>query len=164
MVASRRLYFLLALGVLPFLVSFFWAPAASAGFAYDLVLLLAVALDACLTQRPRFVTGARDVHERLSIGRSNQVLINIYNQGKAALSCRLRDDFPKSMEADVSEFRFDIRAGAMASLAYSLTPRQRGSYDFGNINLRYSSRLGLLWISRTVKAPMAVRVFSDLKA
>lgn len=164
MVASRRFYYLLALGLVPFFVSFLWAPAAQAGLAYDLVLTLAVAVDAYFTQRPRFITGARDVPERLSIGRPNQVSISIHNLGKAALSCRLRDDFPKSMEADVSEFRFDIRAGAMASLAYSLTPRLRGSYEFGNINLRYSSWLGLLWISRTVKAPMTVKVFSDLKA
>lgn len=164
MTASRLLYIVLALSMVPACMALWWPEIASVCAAFNFVLVIMVVIDVIRTQRARFLIATREVAERLSIGRDNEVCLYVYNQGNTALTCRVKDDFPRALEADVNEFRFDIAAGARVTLAYSLTPRRRGSYQFGNINIRYMSRFGLFWRSKCIKADTPVRVFSDLKA
>jgi len=164
MTAARLLYVVLALSMVPACLALWWPDAASICVAFNFVLLIIVIVDLWRTQPKKFLTGTRDVSERLSIGRDNQVLLYVFNQGNTTLTCRLKDDFPRALDTNVTEFRFEIAPGAKVTLSYSLTPRRRGSYQFGSVNIRYLSRFGLFWRSATIKADMPVKVFSDLKA
>lgn len=164
MIASRRLYILILSGLVIFGFAFFFPPVRTIGFAYNALLLLAVFLDNAITQPRRYVTATRTTMDRLSIGRENSVLIEVLNQGKQHLRCRVRDDYPRSLETDVAEFEFALSPFAKAKLMYNLLPRIRGEYKFGNINVRYLSRLGLFWRQLRIKADRSVRVYSDLQA
>lgn len=164
MIASRRLYILLIVGIAIFAVTFFVPVFRTIGYVFDALILLAVVLDNWLTQPRRYIFATRQTMDRLSIGRENAVLIEVLNQGKQKLRCRVRDDFPRSLESDVNEFDFSMSPFAKAKLVYNLLPRQRGEYKFGNINIRYLSRLGLFWCQLRVKAERSVRVYSDLQA
>ena len=164
MIASRRLYILLIVGIAIFALTFVFPPARTIGYIFDVLLVLAVFVDNALTQPRRYLSATRTSMDRLSIGRENSVLIELLNQGKQHLRCRVRDDYPRSLETDVVEFDFELGPFAKAKLVYNLLPRQRGEYKFGNINVRYLSKLGLFWCQMRIKGERSVRVYSDLQA
>jgi uncharacterized protein (DUF58 family) len=164
MTASRRLYILLILAMVPFALSGIWAPARWAGLVYDLVIFTLVMADYALTGRPHLISANRHVAERLSIGRNNNVVIEVVNAGASKLRCRVRDDHPAAIDVDVREFDFELEPASKAELKYSLKPKERGSYSFGHINIRYLSFLGLFWRQLKVRAEQKIRVFSDLQA
>ena len=77
MIAARRLYLLLAMVAVLLCFSFAWHELVRIAFAFDLVLLIALIVDYALTPRPYLLTAERDVADRLSIGRSNPVLLKV---------------------------------------------------------------------------------------
>ncbi len=164
MVASRLLYVLLALAMVPFVASFWWPAGRTTGLVYDGALAILLITDYLLTPRPNLITALRAVQDRLSIGRANDVKISVFNQGATGLTCALRDDYPGGIECSAAEFRFFLPAGSKAELEYTLLPRQRGQYHLGDINIRYLSWLRLFWRTRKIPAAAEVKVFSDLRA
>jgi uncharacterized protein (DUF58 family) len=121
-------------------------------------------IDFQLTSRPKLISATREVTERLSIGRSNEVVIRVFNAGTSQLRCRAKDDFPPQLDADADQFIFDLPPNGASLLRYNLIPTRRGACQFGDINIRYRSFLGLMWRQARIKAPKPVKVYSDLKA
>jgi uncharacterized protein (DUF58 family) len=164
MIASRLLYLLLTLAMVPFFISWWWTGGRTVGLIYDLTLALAVLADYRLTQRTHRLSGKRVLSDRLSIGRVNQVDLSLENHGGSALQCVVRDDSPQTIESDSTEFVLALPPASKANLHYLLTPRSRGLYKFGDIHVRYLSFFGLFWRAARIKAECEVKVFSDLKA
>jgi Uncharacterized conserved protein (some members contain a von Willebrand factor type A (vWA) domain) len=163
MIATPRLYFLLALAAIPFALSGIWPVMSTVGAALDVIILVLFLIDVRLTQSPSLVSATRTVTDRLSIGRENEVTINVTNTGALNLQVRLKDDYPQYLRADAEEFEFSLPANSMSTLAYRLTPTRRGAYSFGNITVRYLSFLNLFWRQMRVSANDNVKVYSDLK-
>lgn len=164
MVASSRLYILLASVAVLFTVAYFVPHLARFGVLADIVLLSVFVADVMITPRGDKVSATRAVSQRLSIGRKNEVRVEIFNSSNLPLQMKVRDDYPFQMESDANEFAFAVPAQGRALLAYNLTPRRRGLYEFNNINGAFSSRLGLFWRRVKLPAKRSVKVFSDLVA
>lgn len=164
MVASARLYFLIAVGIAFFLLMYVDANFKSIGLMFDGLLLALLAIDFFATPPRKLLSATRAVPDRLSIGRPNEVLIEVFNQGNMDLTMRVRDDYPEQLESEVSEFDFKLKGNSRASLNYSVLPRTRGLYHFDKINARFLSRLGLFWREVKVDADRDVKVYSDLVA
>ena len=164
MVASLRLYVLLAAGLVLFFLMYFHPIFQLVGLMYDLVLFVALVVDWQMTPSRKLLSAVRAVSDRLSIGRKNEVVLEIFNQGRSSLSMKVRDDSPVGLERDVQEFAFALAGNSKANLSYTLLPRSRGAYRFHKINLRYLSSLGLFWRTLGVDADRDVKVYSDLMA
>ncbi len=164
LVASRRLYQLLAIGVAIFAAAYFFEGARTLGLVFDILILVAVAIDFQLTPRPHLVSASRENQERLSIGRDNDVFLYVHNKSSLDLKVRVKDDCPRNLNPNLEEFACTIKSGEQASLGYSVTPRRRGLYKFGDIHVRYLSFLGLFHRQATSKAAKDAKVYSDLKA
>lgn len=164
MVASRRLYILLALGMVPFICAVWWTWTLDVGLIYDAVLLIFLWGDYHLTQKPTYLTATRQVANRLSIGRVNTVSIEILNSGPVALKCRIKDDYPREIRVNIKEFAHKLPARARVRLLYDLTPTARGAYEFGDIHIRYLSVFGLVWRTQAIRLSQSVKVYSDLKS
>lgn len=163
MIASNRLYFLLALVLIPFALSGFWKPLEYVGWGADIALLLVVIIDFYQTQNPRFIEAERHVQDRLSIGRENEVVIKVTNSGASALTIRLVDDTPQQIAKTQNQFEFELPANSASTLTYDLKPDRRGQYSFGNITFRYLSKMGFFWRQKVIKSKEEIKVFSDLK-
>ena len=163
MIASNRLYLILALALIPFALSGILPVLKYVGFAVDAILLLAVIYDFSQTQKIKLLDIERHVQDRLSIGRQNEVVIKVTNSGTNPLIIRLIDDAPQEMGKTADRFEFELPANSASTLTYELTPYKRGLYSFGNLTVRYQSALGLFWRQKVVKAKEEVKVFSDLK-
>jgi uncharacterized protein (DUF58 family) len=164
MSASRLSYMILAAAVGFFLLSFLERKLAFAGAAVDAVWLAAMLVDFFLTPPARRLEAGRAVADRLSIGRQNEVAIEVFNGAGQNMKLRLRDAFPQTIQADVREFEFQAPARSRVKLEYSLLPRSRGAFAFGDIFIRYRSRLGLFWRQVRIPACRQVKVYPDLKA
>lgn len=164
MTGSKKLYFLLALAVIPYALSGLHPALATVGTAYNVGLLVLLIIDYQISQRPNFLEMSRSVADRLSIGRSNPVIITVTNSGAANLHVRLKDDFPQEIESDTELFEFNLPSKGSSTLEYKLTPKRRGAYNFGNVTVRYRSRLGLFWRQGIHKQAEQIKVYSDLKA
>ena len=164
MSAARLLYLLLGVALLVLVVAI-WIPGlAFAAFVLDLLILLALVADNALTPPAKLISAQRFSNERLSIGRKNDLLLEVYSQAAIPVKVQLRDSFPAALDVDVQEFEFTLAPSSKASLEYSLLPRRRGAYEFGSIYLRYRSRLGLFWRHLQFPAAKQIKVYPDLKA
>jgi uncharacterized protein (DUF58 family) len=169
--ASARLYFILILALVPLVASAWWPQLASVltkiALTIDLIVLIAVVIEYQITPRKKLFSAVRTVEERLSIGRSNDVTINITYDGATPLQCEVKDDAPTGLDFDSARakvFGFAMAPRESTSLHYTVLPRRRGLYQFGNLNLRYLGLLGLLWHEIKFDLKREVKVFSDLKA
>lgn len=168
MTASKLTYAAVILAVVPFLLSCIFSRQQllfiSLGLAIDAILVLLLLVDWFMTQGKDKLVCSREVSERLSIGRSNKVSLTVFNSGAQDLRCRLRDDYPRTMEQSAQRFSFACPAGSQVDLHYMLRPNVRGQYKFGKINIAYLSALGFFWRQLSLTADKEVRVFSDLQA
>ena len=164
MTASKTLYILLVLACILFLLKFWFPQAGFAALAIDAVLFALLIADYFLTVPAKDISVQRAVAERLSIGRDNEVTIEVFSQAKENLQLKLRDAFPLEVEADVQEFDFALESNSKATLKYNLKPRRRGAFEFGDIACRYRSKFGLFWRQAVFPGAHKVRVYSDLKA
>lgn len=164
LIASRRLYILLALGVVIFAFTYAFDAAKNFGLVLDALILVAVAVDFQLTTRPKFISATRENQERLSIGRSNEVLLYVQNKSSSDLQIVVRDDCPLTLNPSVEEFACGIKSNEQVILKYEVMPRRRGLYRFGDVHIRYLSFLGLFYRQATISAAKPAKVYSDLKA
>ena len=164
MIATKYTYLMLIVIAAVFALSQVLPWLRTAGLALDFTFLILLVVDYQLTARPKLISATRDIAERLSVGRANDVTIKVFNQGTSKMLCMVKDDYPTSLNADVGEFVFELPANGLSTLRYTVLPRRRGSYQFDNINIRYRSFLGFLWRQVKVKAQKQVKVYSDLKA
>ncbi len=130
----------------------------------DVLLLLLFIADLSFTQSAKSITATRDVNERLSIGRKNNVSIRVTNTGTKKLQCVARDDYPEAMEVDFKNFVFTLQPSEMTVVEYNLTPNRRGAYHLGNFTVRYKSALGLFWRQVCFSLDTDLKVYSDLQA
>ncbi len=163
MTASQRFYLLAILAIAPLAAAAWWPELAKIGLVLDVLLLVAVLIDRQLTPPASQLSASREVDARLSIGRENDVVLTLSNNGALALDCLVRDDAPEIAGAGAT-LHARLEPQSTVKISYRLSPKRRGAYKFGNINLRYRSKLGLFFVEKKVKVPQEIKVYSDLKA
>lgn len=164
MIATLRFYLLASLALIPFALSAWWFDWAKVGVALDVMLLLAVIIDWQITPQTKLLDADREVDERLSIGRDNEVTLTIKYSGGTPIKCQVKDDSPETIASTAQILTLELAPEKSCQVKYILSPKRRGAYKFGNINLRYTSKLGLFEREKKIKKPQEIKVFSDLKA
>ena len=101
----------------------------------------------------------RIVADRLSNGEVNKVSILITNQMPFMLQIQIIDEVPLQLqERNMSIFK-KLRAKKTIEIKYTITPFERGNYEFGNIIIYFQSRLGFLQKREITKASETVKVY-----
>ncbi len=105
------------------------------------------------------VRGERDVQDRLSNGDENSIYINLLNNYPFKAFVNLIDELP--VQFQVRDKSFDLVIGSNDSkiVKYGITPKERGVYSFGNINLFVSTYLRLIQRRFVVEAENEVAVY-----
>ena len=124
--------------------------------------LVLAALDARATPRPKDVAIKREADPQLSIGVNNRVTLRIRNTFGRELRGMLADDVPPSFQVDQRRFALAIAPGAEQELVYSARPRYRGTFQFGNVDLRVRGPLDLVELQDRVPTTAPANVYPDL--
>lgn len=98
-----------------------------------------------------------------SLGEPTRVELTIENIGRAGRLLRIRDDVPETIDAEPAEFVARIPRRGRAVLAYTATPKRRGSYALERVDALVSSRLGLWQRSVTWPVLSRLKVYPDIR-
>ncbi len=163
-VFTRLYYLLLAAGFIPLSLSWGHPWLRWVTLAYDVALILVAIIDARLSQLPKGVRITREFGGRFAVGAETEVRIDVYNTTPRPVSLIVKDEYPPQMKlSGLREARVRVEAQQSAALIYGLTPPKRGRFEFGQIAVRFRSRLGLVWRETRVAEAQAVKVYPNMR-
>ena len=162
MLFTRRLIILIIIAALPVALGglfsfFFWL-----GLISNLVLLSAFLIDWMDTSPPSQVSAKRSCDEKLSLGTRNVVKIHLRNRASFPLILEIRDEPPPLFNASEGTIKLMLFVGSEVTVNYTVIPKKRGNYEFGNINIRYLSRFKLFKRQARITQNMQVKVYPNL--
>lgn len=163
-VFTKLFYLLMALGLI--LLSLSWGrPWLRWGaLVYDVALIALAIIDARRSQIPKGVRITREFGGRFAVGAETEVRINVQNAQPHALSLVIKDEYPPQMKlSGLRDAHLRVEGQTSAALVYGLKPPKRGRFEFGQIAVRFLSRLNLVWCETRVGEATAVKVYPNMR-
>jgi len=157
---GRRFYWLLASVILLFVFSY------GLPFVFEIARIsLLLLLPVCLLDwmllflNSKSVTVERNVPDRLSNGDENHIQLIIKNGYPFRISIQLIDELPEQLQIRNFLIRDFIFPRDEKIIPYTIRPKQRGEYIFGDIQVFIKSPLRLILRRKTVSAKQLVKVY-----
>ena len=157
---TQRFYVVMGGCVVAYIFSFFFSglyALVNIVFLFSCLLFLADYIFLFMVFKPPLAK--RKVADRLSNGETNNVGIVITNQMPFTLEVQVIDEVPLQMQERNLSIRKKLAPKKTIEIKYTLTPSERGNYEFGNIIIFFQSRLGFLQKRESVKASESVKVY-----
>ena len=163
-VFTKLFYALMAIGLVPLSLSWNRPMLRWLTLTYDLALIGAAIFDAWNSRLPERVGIERHFGGRFAVGAETEVRIEIANRTARDISLIVKDEYPPQMKlSGAREARVGVEAQTSAALVYELTPPKRGRFEFGSIAVRFLSRWRLVWCQTRIDAPIAVKVYPNMR-
>jgi len=162
-VAFARRFFLLLFAGLVWIAPAWREPRFLYAMAlWDVLALALWALDLKQMASPQQIEVRRVWNESLGLAKSMAVTIELQNFSGGEISANVTDETPETFGRDLAKVEIVVPARGTASTAYPIEPRSRGDARFGNIWLRYQSRVGLAERWACARLPQTVRVYPNI--
>lgn len=159
---TLQLSLLLALGAAGFGASTFLPDLFWVSLLYNLGLGAAVALDIRKVRGGDQVSTKRELDLPLSLGASNPVTLTLNNKSHFPLYLQIRDEMPHPFEFDHKLIQTDLAPGTTDAAHYHITPLERGLYQFGALNIRFSTNWKLVTLQRRYALEEEVKVYPNI--
>src|SRR5271165_2727682 len=153
---TPRAIWLLIAGFLLLVPGFWDGRLAYSMLAWDALVLAAAFLDGLRLPAASQLTATRSWSNAPALDSETEIELTIENNGRMIVECRLTDDLPPALVAQLAAHRLTVFPHVPASLRYRVEPLERGDWETGWLYLRYRSPLGLA--ERWAKAPLAQTV------
>lgn len=142
---NRVVYYFAGGAAVLYLISYFFPSFFNIGSLVLLLLAMAVLVDAFLvySKRKGFVA-ERWTTERFSIGDQNKVQLHLKNQYPFPVKLSIIDELPIQFQDRNWLRKLKMDSNSIHELEYSVCPKTRGEYEFGNINVYVHGPLSLL--------------------
>jgi uncharacterized protein (DUF58 family) len=114
------------------------------------------------TPEPGSLPVERIAEPQLSIGLGNPVRLRLRNPLARPVRATLRDSVPPSFDVDRRTLRLVVGPDTVGEGRYAARPRHRGTFRFGDINLRLRGPLDLVERQGRVGAAAPANVYPDL--
>lgn len=142
---NNRFFYVLGgiclLFVLGFFISIFFDIAKITLFVLSVLTLV----DAFLLYKTKDgIAINRSIPERLSNGDDNKILLDFYNDYSFLANLKIIEELPFQFQKRDFFFKLKINPKNNKPLFYYVTPKERGEYDFGLVNIYASSPLHLV--------------------
>ena len=140
---KNRLFLFLLIVAIGFTVSFgfpFLFPVFQIAL-YAVIALLLVDVF-ILFNRKQQISADRIMANQLSLGDENKISIEISSSYTIPLEVEVIDEMPYQLQKRDTSFKFSLSPQNKRQIVYSITPLERGVFEFGNINVFVSSVLG----------------------
>ncbi len=133
-----------------FALSFGWGFLMPIAQTIGLVLLALVLSDVLILYQAVKIPSCTRSHAKiLSLNCENEININIAYDGKLLLTGVLIDELPYQLQKRDFKVHLKLASNKPLHVNYNITPKERGIFNFGNINLLIKSALGL--VERRIK-------------
>ena len=157
---TQRFYVVMGICVVAFIFSFFFTVVygfVNILFLMSCLLFLVDYIFLFVVFKPP--VAKRKVADRLSNGAVNSLSIFITNQMPFVIDVQIIDEVPVQIQERNLIIRKKLPSKKTVEVKYTLTPFERGNYDFGNIIIYFQSRLGFLQKREIVTATETVKVY-----
>lgn len=101
----------------------------------------------------------RIVSDRLSNGDENKIVLKIKSRMKFYVEAEIIDELPEQFQARDFILKRSLLPAEEKQVSYSVTPKERGVYEFGNTLMFISSRLGLIQRRFEAETSQAIAVY-----
>ena len=132
------------------------------GIAQNLAILVLAVADCLQFPDSRMCTVAREPLTTLAIGERNTVWVCATHRGERPFNVRVRDEPPVEFESSPLVLEFVVSPDEMLRTNYKVLPHERGDYVFGDLNVRYTTKLGLLERQERIASQTVVKVYPDI--
>lgn len=159
---GRRFFRLLLLGLVWLGPAYAQPRFVYAMVAWDLLVVIAWALDLAHLPRPRQLTVTRCWTSPPALSTAAEVALTLANEGSSTVFAEVIDDVPAQLRGDLATLSMKVGAGAEAAASYTVIPTARGDASLGQAFLRYEGPYHLA--QRWAVAPVAqvVRTYPNL--
>lgn len=141
---TRFFYVLIGVGIL-YVFAFFFPFLMWAAHIALLLCFLAVMVDTLFVfNKNKGISAQRILPEKLSNGDENPVKIDIKNNYDFKINVKVIDEIPFQFQKRDFLIEKQIAPGRNTFFQYILEPRERGEYNFGNLNVYVASPLGFV--------------------
>ncbi len=163
MIPAKRVYFLLTFSLIisPILEIFFnKIIGVTIPVVFDTIVLALMIIDSRKVKRDR-VQVTRLLPGRLSIGRDNPIYLEI-KSGNTPANIIISDYYPIDFITYKNKLEAFLPAKSYQELTYTVQPKNRGEYKWGDIQIRQLGSWGLAWDDWKIKDSKTVAVYPDL--
>lgn len=141
---TRFFFTLIGVGIV-YVLAFFFPGLMWVAHMVLLICFLAFMVDYLLVfNQKNALQAQRILPEKLSNGDENFVKIDIKNNYSFKITTKVIDEIPFQFQKRDFLIEKLIQAGANTFFQYTLEPKERGEYHFGNLNIYASSPLGFV--------------------
>lgn len=163
-VAFGYRFFLLLLAGIAWIPAMFWNATFGYGLLlWDLLVLVACAMDAARLPRPGQLRVTRELQEVPALAETTTVLLRIANSGAAAVNVELTDSAPAHWTAEPPRLALRVPPGGSASAQYQVRPMRRGEAKLGPAYLRCQTTFHLAEKWLTADLQQTARVYPSLE-
>ncbi|HEY0375460.1 MAG TPA: DUF58 domain-containing protein [Pyrinomonadaceae bacterium] len=163
-VFTKFFYVLLGVGFIPLSLSWQRPGLRWVTLIYDAALVVAAVIDSRVSRLPAGVVVEREFGGRFAVGAETEVRLKVSNNSARAVTLFLKDEYPPEMKLrSEREGRLRVLPHSSATLVYQLTPPRRGRFEFGQVAVRYLSRLGLVWNQARAGRATGVKVYPNMR-
>ncbi|MGP2569694.1 DUF58 domain-containing protein [Ornithobacterium rhinotracheale] len=135
------LFAIIVLFVLGLLSPLFFSVAQGVLALFSIVFIVDVVL---LYHLKQGVQSSRELPEKFSNGDENPVRIDVKNLYPFGIKINIIDEIPFQFQKRDFLIKQKIKKNDNTYFSYNLTPKQRGEYHFGNLNIYVISPIGLV--------------------
>jgi uncharacterized protein (DUF58 family) len=164
MIPSQLLLQVTALLLAAALPASIWPPLAPAWKLLAALAAIATLADASLALRLPRLPARRFVSASLPLGIWHEVVLRFSNPLARAVRLETYDRHPAGCELRGLPQSVAVPAGGWAEVRYALRPVERGEQQFGAIDTRVASPLGLWQLRQALGEPGLVRVYPNFAA
>lgn len=159
---TDRVFYILGTGIALLFASYLIPVIVYLTILVLLTFVLALAVDIYMLYRSRSIKAERNVASVLSLNDQNRVTLRLANLKPFSLKLRIIDEIPFQF----SERHFNIKTTLAKSqgeeIHYTLTPKQRGEYVFGDLHVFVTTFIGLAARRETTLCEKAVAVYPSI--
>lgn len=142
-----------------FVLSFFFPALLTAATFALLALAILAAIDALLLFRSNALNAHRELPERFSNGDENAVTVVVQNGYDFAVQCLVLEELPVQFQQRGWQTKVNIPKNSNGRWQYTLTPKERGEYAFGRINVYVNGPLKVVRRRYTLGEEQTVKVY-----
>jgi uncharacterized protein (DUF58 family) len=132
------------------------------GLAYNFLLVACCIIDFLLVADSEECDVYRTVDGTLSNGVWNLVRIKAKHRGERRVRITAKDEPPLEFETAPKTVSMELSPNEDVESGYRVRPSERGDYVFGDLHLRFTTKLGLIMRQVRVPSEAVVKVYPDI--
>jgi uncharacterized protein (DUF58 family) len=156
---ERLVYYIGFSAAALFVLSYFIPPLFTIGTFVLITLCISTVIDFLLLYQRKGIQAERMLSDRLSNGDDNKVVLVLQNSYPFKITVNIIEELPFQLQDMNWKKQVEIEADSSFNLEYLVTPKARGEYNFGRINVFVKGPLKLVSRRYITGEEISVKVY-----